>query len=214
MHELDSGKPRFSLNSVVSIHSSIVDRWKTLAWLSTPKSKLLYKKPGFWSPAFQTSKKTPNTNYKSRNHTDKFASITTSTPRGAGPCCLHNSSLPLYLRQCCCHACRIPGEKRDQRVLIDAKDCIPPSWLRFSRQNRCTWKVFSYCKCILWVCEKKQVYENLQHRTSGLGLERNKMLNFKKIYIFTVAIDNSEFLGCWLNRNLRIQSFQTKEGKG
>lgn len=149
-------------------------------WLdSLPKNQNYFiKRTVFWSPAFQTSK-TPSTNYKSRNQTDKFASITTSTPRGAGPCCLHNCSLPLYPRQCCSHALRIPaGEKRDQRVLTDAEDCISPSWLHFSRENRCTWKVLSYCKCIFWVCENMQVNESLQYRTSGLGMERNKMLNF------------------------------------
>lgn len=66
-------------------------------------------------PAFQTSNKTPNTNYKNRNHTDKSARITTSTPRGAGRCCLHNSSLPLCPRQCCSHALQNSSKRREIR---------------------------------------------------------------------------------------------------
>lgn len=80
-----------------------------------PKIKSTLQKEQFWSPAFQTSNKTPNTGYKNRNHTDKSASITTSTSRGAGLCCLHNCSLPVYPKQCWSHALQNSSRRRKER---------------------------------------------------------------------------------------------------
>lgn len=125
-------------------------------WLNfLPKNQNYFiKRTVFSSPTFQTSSKTPNTDYK--------IGITQTNPPVSPP------ALPEVLASAACTTvvdlftqggaapmlCRIPaGEKRDQRVLTDAKGCTPPPWLHFSRKKRSsvTANVFSEfvkrCEC-------------------------------------------------------------------
>lgn len=144
-------------------------------WLDfLPKNQNSFlKRTVFWSPAFQTRNMTPKTNYKNRNHTDISPSTTTSTPRVLGPCCLHNSSLLLYPRWCCFHVLQISNSREEERT-EGAYRC---KRLRTSTLAPCSPGRTGVLQLLQMYFQSLWKDASLQCRTSGLGLERNKMLN-------------------------------------